>query len=121
MEGLIESGRKPEVIVVDNGPEFTSKAGDARATRNKVQHRFIDPGKPLQNAYIESFKGRFGDECLKQHWFESEAEAREISEKWREDNNQERPHRGLGEQRPAEFARRCGLIEETRKRLGLSL
>jgi putative transposase len=113
LDRLIESGRKPEMIVVDNGPEFTSKALDAWATRNKVQLRFIDPGKPMQNAYIESFNGRFRDECLNQHWFVSVAEAREISERWREDYNQERPHSGLGQQTPAEFARRCGLIEET--------
>jgi Transposase and inactivated derivatives len=103
LDRLIESGRKPEVIVVDNGPEFTSKALDAWATRNKVQLRFIDPGKPMQNAYIESFNGRFRDECLNQHWFVSVAEAREISEKWREDYNQERPHSGLGQQTPAEL------------------
>lgn len=121
LDRLIESGKKPEVIVVDNGPEFTSKAVDAWATRNKVHLRFIDPGKPMQNAYIESFNGKFRDECLNQHWFESVAEAREISERWREDYNQERPHSGLNQQTPAEFARRCAMIEETRNRLGLSL
>jgi putative transposase len=90
LDRLIEGGKKPEVIVVDNGPEFTSKVLDAWATRNKVQLRFIDPGKPMQNAYIESFNGRFRDECLNQHWFESVAEAREISERWREDYNESR-------------------------------
>jgi putative transposase len=121
LDRLIERGRKPEVIVVDKGREFTSKAVAAWATRNKVQLRFIDPGKPMQKAYIESFNGRCRDGCLNQHWFVSVTEASEISERWREAYKQERPHSGLGQQTPAELARRCGLIEETRKRLGLSL
>ena len=120
LDRLIAGGKKLEVIVVDNGPEFTSKALEGWATRNKVQLRFIDAGKPMQNGYIESFNGRFRDKCLNQHRFESVAEVREISEKWREDYNQERPHSSLGQQTAAEFARRCGLMEETKKRLGLS-
>jgi putative transposase len=118
---LIEGGRKPQMIVVDNGPEFTSKALDAWAVRNRVQLRFIDPGKPIQNAYIESFNGRLRDECLNQHWFVSLGEAREMIEEWREDYNQQRPHSGLNQQTPAEFARRCALMEEAKSRLGLSL
>ena len=56
---------------MDNGPELTSKALDAWAYRNGVELRFIQPGKPMQNAYVESFNGRFRDECLNEHWFAS--------------------------------------------------
>jgi putative transposase len=121
LERLIEGGRKPQMIVVDNGPEFTSKALDAWATRNKVQLRFIDPGKPIQNAYIESFNGRLRDECLNQYWFVSLEEAREVIGRWREDYNEQRPHSSLDQQTPAEFARRCALMEEAKNRSRLSL
>jgi len=59
----------PETIIVDNGPEFTSRAMLSWAQENQVKLHFIDPGKPVQNAYIESFNGRLRDECLNQHWF----------------------------------------------------
>jgi putative transposase len=95
LQRLLTGDQKPQMIVVDNGPEFTSKALDAWATRNKVHLRFIDPGRPMQNAFIESFNGRFRDECLNQHWFISLEEAREEIEKWREDYNQQRPHSSL--------------------------
>jgi hypothetical protein len=77
---------------------------NAWADDNGVQLYFIDPGKPTQNAYIESFNGRFRDECLNQHWFTSIAEAREIIEDWRIDYNKERPHSSLKYQTPEEFA-----------------
>jgi putative transposase len=121
LDELIKSGRKPEVIVVDNGPEFAGKVLDTWAVRNKVQLRFIDPGKPIQNAYIESFNARLRDECLNQHWFVSLEEARRVIEEWREDYNQQRPHGSLGHQTPEEFARKCSLIAEAKTRLGLSL
>jgi putative transposase len=121
LDRLIKSGRKPEVIVVDNGPEFAGKVLDTWAVRNKVQLRFIDPGKPIQNAYIESFNARLRDECLNQNWFVSLEEARRVIEHWREDYNQQRPHGSLGHQTPEEFARKCSLIAEAKKRLGLSL
>ena len=69
-----------------------------------MQLYFIDPGKPTQNAYIESFNGRFPDECLNQHWFTSIGEARQIIEDWRIDYNTERPHSSLKYQTPEEFA-----------------
>jgi putative transposase len=121
LDRLIKSGRKPEVIVVDNGPEFAGKVLDTWAVRNKVQLRFIDPGKPIQNAYIESFNARLRDECLNQNWFVSLEEARRVIEQWREDYNQQRPHSSLDNQTPEEFARKCSLIAEAKKRLGLSL
>ena len=94
----------PDILVVDNGPELRGRALDAWADDNGVQLYFIDPGKPTQNAYIESFNGRFRDECLNQHWFTSIAEAREIIEDWRIDYNKERPHSSLKYQTPEEFA-----------------
>ena len=105
---LAAAGRRPLHIVVDNGPEFISKAVDQWAARSGVNLRFIDPGKPMQNGYIESFNGKFRDECLNQHWFVSLAEARVTIENWRVDYNEQRPHQGLGQRTPAEFARKWG-------------
>jgi putative transposase len=94
----------PEVITVDNGPEFISKALDSWAYTNGVKLRFIQPGKPTQNAYIESFNGKFRDECLNEHVFVSLADAREKIENWRLDYNANRPHRSLKQLTPEEFA-----------------
>jgi putative transposase len=107
LERLASLGRQPLHIVVDNGPEFASKAVDQWAARCGVNLRFIDPGKPMQNAFIESFNGKFRDECLSQHWFISLEEARSVSEEWRVDYNEQRPHRSLQQQTPAEFAAKC--------------
>lgn len=93
----------PERLAVDNGPEFISKALDAWAYRNRVSLEFSRPGKPTDNAFVESFNGHFRQECLDQHWFESLAEAREVIEAWRVDYNEERPHRALNQQSPAAF------------------
>jgi putative transposase len=105
LERLAATGRQPLHIVVDNGPEFASKAVDQWAARCGVHLRFIDPGKPIQNAYIESFNGKFRDECLSQYWFISLEEARRVSEDWRTDYNERRPHQSLQYKTPAEFAR----------------
>lgn len=121
LDRLVESGRKPDVIVLDNGPEFSGRLLDTWAVRNKVQLRFIDPGKPIQNAYIESFNARLRDECLNQHWFVSLQEAQKAIEEWREDYNRNRPHSSLDNQTPEEFARRCALMQEAKKQLELSL
>jgi len=94
----------PLEIVLDNGPEMISKALDEWAYRNKVHLNFIEPGKPNQNAFIESFNGRFRDECLNEHWFANLGEARRIIEAWRIDYNQDRPHSALGYLTPNEFA-----------------
>jgi len=96
----------PEVITVDNGPEFISKALDTWAYTNGVKLHFIQPGKPTQNAYIESFNGKFRDECLNEHIFVGLDDARRKIEAWRQDYNVNRPHRSLNQMTPAEFAAR---------------
>lgn len=96
----------PEVITVDNGPEFISKALDLWAYDNNVKLRFIQPGKPTQNAYIESFNGKFRDECLNDNVFVSLNSAQKIIEAWRQDYNTERPHSSLKDMTPKEFAAR---------------
>jgi putative transposase len=120
LDRLAAGGQKPKVIVLNNGPELTSRALDQWAVRNRVQLRFIDPGKPMQNGYVESFNGKFRDECLNQHWFANLEEARAVIEAFRIDYNRERPHSVLGYRTPEEFAHRCLRIPEIRARLGLS-
>ncbi len=95
----------PEIITCDNGPEFISQNIDVWAYQNKVQIKFIQPGKPTQNAFIESFNGKFRDECLNQHWFLNLADARKEIEIWRNDYNENRPHRSLNMKTPNEFAK----------------
>lgn len=104
LDRLKASRGLPLEIVLDNGPEMISKALDEWAYRNKVHLNFIEPGKPNQNAFIESFNGRFRDECLNEHWFANLGEARRIVEAWRLDYNQDRPHSALGYLTPNEFA-----------------
>ena len=103
LEALCKEHGRPRAVVMDNGPELTSKAVDAWAYRNGVELRFIQPGKPVQNAYVESFNGKFRDECLNEHWFASLDEAREVIEDWRQDYNQVRPHSSLGDLTPEQF------------------
>jgi putative transposase len=103
----------PEVITVDNGPEFISKALDAWAYANGVKLNFIQPGKPTQNCYIESFNGKFRDECLDEHVFVSLHHAQKTIETWRQDYNANRPHRSLKQLTPEEFAARCNQQNET--------
>ncbi len=93
----------PQVIKVDNGSEFISKAMDEWAYRNGVKLEFSRPGKPTDNAFIESFNGRLRQECLNQNWFTSLEDARQIVEDWREDYIQARPHSSLKQQTPNEF------------------
>lgn len=94
----------PELITVDNGPEFIGKALDLWAFERKVKLRFIQPGKPVQNAYIESFNGKFRDECLNEHVFVNIKSAQEIIESWRQDYNTNRPHSSLNDMTPEEFS-----------------
>lgn len=96
----------PKRIRVDNGSEFASKALDAWAYEHDVKLDFIRPGKPVENAVIESFNGRFRDECLNAHVFLSLHDARRKIEAWRVDYNEQRPHGSLGQLTPAEFAQR---------------
>ncbi|MAO13479.1 IS3 family transposase [Marinobacter sp.] len=94
----------PQAVRTDQGPEFTSKALDQWAYDNRVELKLIQPGKPTQNGFIESFNGRFRDECLNEHWFRNLAHAREIIGNWRRDYNENRPHSALSYQTPLEFA-----------------
>ncbi|KVO22198.1 hypothetical protein WJ73_33285 [Burkholderia ubonensis] len=94
----------PASITVDNGPEFAGKVLDAWAYEAGVTLSFIRPGKPVENAYIESFNGRFRDECLNEHWFVSMRYAKRLIEEWRVEYNTERPHSSLGYLTPAQFA-----------------
>lgn len=105
LDGICSQRGKPAVIRTDNGPEFCGKAMLTWAHRNGVALRLIDPGKPNQNAYVESFNGRLRDECLNEHWFMSLTHARSVIEAWRREYNEERPKRALGGLTPAEYAR----------------
>ena len=96
----------PKALRTDQGPEFTSRALDQWAYANGVSLKLIQAGKPTQNAYIESFNGKFRDECLNEHWFKSLAHARAVIAAWRQDYNEARPHSALNYQAPAEFAAR---------------
>ena len=102
---ISECGAPPAEIVMDNGPELTSKALDQWAYERGVQLRFVAPGKPQQNGYIESFNGKLRDECLNEHWFTSLYDAREKVETWRVEYNRERPHSSLQNRTPEEFRR----------------
>lgn len=93
----------PKQLVCDNGTEFTSKAFRKWAAENGIEIHYIDKGKPMQNGFVESFNGKFRDECLDAEWFESLNHAREIVESWRFDYNSNRPHSGLNGLSPFEF------------------
>jgi putative transposase len=94
----------PGSIRVDNGPAFVSKALDKWAYERKVSLDFSRPGKPTDNAIIESFNGSFRDECLNANWFLSLEDARRKIEAWRRDYNEYRPHPALGHKTPKDFA-----------------
>jgi putative transposase len=96
---------------VDNGPEFSGKHLDAWAYRNGVKLHFIRPGKPVENCFIESFNGKFRDECLNLHWFVDLPDARDKIGAWRIDYNRVRPHSSLGNMTPREFAATSALRE----------
>ena len=98
-------GTAPESIRIDNGPEFTSRCFLTWAEQRGIRLVHIEPGKPTQNSFIESFNGRFRDECLNANWFENLADAKRKIEAWRVDYNQHRPHSSLAYRTPAEFAR----------------
>jgi len=102
---LREIREVPEIVVTDNGPEFTGRALGEWVLNHNVKLSFIRPGKPIENAFIESFNGRFRDECLNEHWFRTVEDARVRIEAWRHEYNAERPHSSLGHLTPAEFAR----------------
>ena len=110
LERALNGMAGPRSITVDQGTEFQSRALEDWAYRRSVQLDFIRPGKPVENAFIESFNGRLRDECLNVHQFTSLAEAQAIIEAWRMDYNQRRPHSSLGHLTPNEFiAQRQGI------------
>jgi putative transposase len=94
----------PKTIFCDNGSEFVGRALDLWAYVNKVRIDFSRPGKPTDNAHVESFNGRLREECLNSHWFVSMQDAKRVIDAWRADYNESRPHRALGNQTPKEFA-----------------
>jgi putative transposase len=106
LDRVVASRGVPEYVRSDNGPEFRSNAVATWASRRGITLDFIEPGKPIQNATLESFNGKFRDECLNEHWFTSLADARRTIEAWRTEYNTERPHSALGYQTPSEFAAR---------------
>ena len=108
LERLRETRGLPEVITIDNGPEFAGKALDEWAYIRGVKLNFIRPGKPIENAFAESFIGRLRDECLNENWFMSLKHARDIIENWRIDYNEDRPHGSLGGLSPNEFVENIG-------------
>ena len=118
LQRLADTRGLPRSITVDHGPEFEGQVLDAWAYSTNVQLSFIRPGKPNENAYIESFNGKFRDECLNEHWFITMAQARRSIENWRIEYNTERPHSSLGDMTPEEFAER-GLARE-KERVHLS-
>ena len=99
----IEERGCPRRLVCDNGPEFTSRHFQQWAARLGIALQFIEPGKPMQNGFAESFNGRFRDECLNVHWFTSLADARRRIASWRAHYNERRPHSALGNSTPNEF------------------
>jgi putative transposase len=102
LDELAEKRAMPKGIVLDNGPELTSKAMFFWSQRTRIKLNFIQPAKPTQNAFVESFNGRFRDGCLNQHWFKSLDEARRIIKGWRHHYNHDRPHSSLGYRSPIE-------------------
>ncbi len=105
LERLAETRGLPEVITVGNGPEFAGKALDEWAyRRGGIKLNFIRPGKPVENAFAESFNGRLRDECLNINWFMSIKHAREVIESWRQDYIEVRPHSSLKGRSPKEYA-----------------
>lgn len=105
LEQLAKTRGLPKAIRTDNGKEFCSRAMLMWAHARGVQLFLIEPGKPNQNAYVESFNGRFRDECLNEHWFTSLQQARVIIDAWRREYNEERPKRSLGGLTPAAYAK----------------
>lgn len=102
---LIEARGAPSRIVCDNGTEFTSKAMFFWSKESRVGLGFIQPGKPTQNAFVESVNGKFRNECLNLHWFRTIEEARYEIDLWRNHYNHERPHSSLNYLSPVAFAK----------------
>lgn len=111
LEGVIAERGTPQAIRSDNGPEFTSRHFLAWCLERKIEVVHIEPGKPVQNAHVESFHGKLRDECLNASWFANLFDARRKIAAWREEYNEERPHSSLGYVAPAAFARRMAALQ----------
>lgn len=112
LERLAEIHEKfPLSIMIDNGPEFTSRAFLSWAQYRQVKLIFIQPGKPTENAYIESFNGKLRDECLNMNWFMDLRQAKELIENWRVDYNYNRPHSSLNYLTPQQFKQQVKLSD----------
>jgi len=117
LEWIIDQRGRVEVIRCDNGPEFTSRHFLGWCEERGIRLLHIQPGRPMQNGRVESFNGRFRDECLNANWFMTVMEAREKIERWREEYNRERPHSSLAYRTPEEFANACS---ELTNRMGVT-
>lgn len=114
LDGLIAEHGVPETITCDNGTEFTARHFDAWAYDRGVGVDFIDPGRPTQNGFIESFNGKLREECLNTHWFESFEHAQATIAEWVRDYNEARPHSGLDNLTPVAYTARVMGISEDR-------
>lgn len=119
LESLAENRGMPEAITVDNGPEFISNVLDEWAYRRKIKLDFITPGRPVENPYVESFNGKFRDECINQNYFLNLQEAKENIENWRIEYNTFRPHSSLKDLTPQEFLNKYYLTTQTPEKLYL--
>ena len=106
LDRVIAERGQPHAIRCDNGPEFTSRHFLSWCEKRQIRLMFSEPGRPMQNGHIESFNGRFRDECLNANWFLTLADAKAKIEAWRKEYNAERPHSSLGYLSPDEFAAR---------------
>lgn len=120
VRGLVKERGVPERIQCDNGSEFISKVLDKWAYEHRITMDFSRPGKPGDNAMIESFNGTFRDECLNVNWFLSMEDVREKIEKWREEYNEFRPHSSLGDLTPRQFAEQFAMSSQGQKTLLLA-
>jgi putative transposase len=111
LQRLIAERGKPRQLRTDNGPEFIGRALEQWCFAEGVEHHLIEPGKPMQNGYIESFNGKFRDECLNENWFLGLSDARRTIEQWRLYYNQQRGHSALGYLTPEEFAQQAAAGE----------
>ena len=119
LEEIRRNRSLPQVITIDNGSEFISRKLDAWAYYYGVKLDFIRPGKPVENAFVESFNGRLRDECLNTNIFNSLSDVQEKLESWLKDYNVTRPHSGIGNLSPAEFAERFNNLASEGKNLNL--
>ena len=110
LEALLAEREAPQAVRADNGPEFTSRHFLAWCGERKIELVHIEPGKPVQNAHVESFHGKLRDECLNASWFANLIDARRKIAAWRQEYNEERPHSSLGYRTPVEFARQLAAL-----------